>query len=72
MYVLNFSVLIDNPLTLGKLHYHQSCGSKKPFRKGDIIKVWNADRSGYVEAKIHSVNGTNRSPDTWLWQLVEE
>jgi hypothetical protein len=35
-----------------KLHYHQSCGSKEQFRKGDIIKVWNANRSGFLQLHL--------------------
>lgn len=71
MYAINFRVLIDNPLTLGKLHYHQSCGYKKALRKGAKIKVWNADRSGHVEAEVHSRSKTGRSPDSFRWQIVE-
>lgn len=71
MYVLHCRVAIDNPLTLGKLYYNVAVVSARIRQMRDIVKIWNADRSGTVDAEVYNVTGTRRQASEFKWQIME-
>lgn len=76
MYVIHCRIAIDNPLTpgklyYGKLYYNVAVVSGEIRQMGDIVKIWNADRSGTVDAEVYNVTETRRQASDFKWQIVE-